>query len=340
MKTTHLPQNMTLGIDIAKDTFDVVLLRQSDTFAGTFANDPKGYQGLHKWLEKRKCSPKTTSTPLHACMEATGYYGADLADFLHQQGYQVSVVNPARIKAYGQSQMQRNKTDREDAKTIAHFCLTQQPELWTPPTPSQRELQALVRRLETLKDDRQRERNRLETAASFQSVVTTIRDHITFLSQQIDALTQQISDHIKQDPTLKQYFDLLTSIPGIGNTSAALLLAELPEVQQFHSVGQLVAYAGLSPAHHTSGSSVHRPPRLSKKGNIRLRSIFFMPALTAIRYNPVVRALADRLDERGKEKMVIIGAAMRKLLHLVYGVLKTCKPFDPDHCSVNPQATS
>ena len=333
MKTTNQSQNPVLGIDIAKDTFDVALLRETNSLTGTFNNNLKGYCALQKWLEKHKV------TSLHACMEATGHYGDDLADFLHEQKHQVSVVNPARIKAYAESQMRRNKTDREDAQIIAHFCLTQQPDIWTPPTEAQRELRTLSRRVDVLKDDRQRELNRLEATPKTSVVRPTIKAHIAFLDQQIVELNQKMNDYIDQDPLLQKRHDLLTSIQGIGNITASSFLSEIPDVKPFLKVTQLTAYAGLFPAQHTSGSSVHRPSRLSKMGHVRLRSLFFMPALSAIRFNPVVRDLAERLRKRGKSKMVIIGAAMRKLLHLVYGVLKTGKPFDPDHCSVNLQVT-
>lgn len=331
MKRNQPTLQPILGIDIAKATFDVVLLRDSDSLSAQFQNEPVGFGNLQKWLERHHCDSKNKALPLHACMEATGYYSMELAQFLHQQGYMVSVVNPMRIKAYAQSQLQRNKTDREDAKTIAHFCRTQQPETWTPPTENQRELQALVRRVEALKEDRQREQNRLETVKQFKTVSEAIESHLAFLNQQITTLQEKISDHIDKDPSLKGHYLLLLSIPGIGDTSATLLLAELPDVKQFDEVGQLTAYAGLSPAQHMSGSSVHRPAHLCKMGNVRLRRIFYMPALCAMRYNPVVSALVERLQEKGKKKMVIVGAAMRKLLHLVYGILKSGKPFDYEH---------
>src|SRR5690606_16843169 len=144
-----------LGIDIGKDQLVVALLCPPQPLeTASFDNPPQGFQRLRRFLDKRKL--KT----LHACMEATGRSYESLADFLHAQGYAVSVVNPARIKAYAQSQMSRNKTDQLDAALIADFCRTQQPPLWTPPPPTWRELQALVRHLEDLQADYQRTRNR------------------------------------------------------------------------------------------------------------------------------------------------------------------------------------
>lgn len=314
-----------LGIDIAKDKFDVALLRAGQYQSGTFSNDTAGFERLSKWLKKVRANQ------LPVCLEATGHYGEEVALFLHEAGYCVSVVNPARVKAYAASQLKRNKTDKEDAKVIAHFCATQQPEVWSPPSPAQRELQALSRRVETLKADRQQELNRKQSGQTSALVLQTIEAHLTFLDTQIVLLEQQIADLIDHDDTLKQQEELLTSIPGLGHTSAAKFLAEVPDVSQFQSAAQLAAYAGLTPSQRTSGSSVHKPTHLSKTGNTHLRTLFFMPALTAIRHNPIIQALVARLEARGKSRMVIVGAVMRKLLHLAYGVLKTGIPFDPNY---------
>jgi transposase len=258
---------------------------------------------------------------------------------LHGRDYPVSLVNPARIKAYGDSQLKRNKTDLQDARLIAHFCATQQPRLWSPPPPEVKELQAMTRHLESLKADRTRELNRKQSGLSSKAVLQAIGDHIAFLDTQIAQLEEQINDLIDQDPTLRQQHELLTSIPGIGDTTAASFMAEVPDVTRFESAGQLAAHAGLTPRQHHSGSSVHRPSRLVKTGSSRLRTLFYLPALAAIRWNPIVSALANRLAARGKKRMTIVGAAMRKLLHLVYGVLKNGRAFDANYV-VNIQDTA
>lgn len=319
-----------LGVDVSKGKFDVALLRQDDYLLATFDNDSVGFVKLRKWLKKRKVDN------LHACLEATGRYGDELALFLHEVGYQVSVVNPARIQAYAASQLKRNKTDQEDAKVIAHFCATQAPESWTPPSPAQQELQAMVRHLEALQTMRQQESNRLQAGVPSAAVRETLEAHIAFLDEQIDQLTQRIRDHIDQHPGLKQQKDLLTSIPGIADVTAAKLLAEIPPLKRFEGAPQLAAYAGLTPSQHQSGSSVFRRGRLAKTGNAHLRRALYMPALVALRWNPVIQVFAERLRERGKPKMVIVGAVMRKLLHIVYGVLKSGMPFDPSY-AVNVQ---
>jgi transposase len=319
-----------LGVDISKSKFDVALLRDKEYVLATFDNDSVGFVRLRKWLKKRKVNE------LHACLEATGRYGDDLALYLHEAGYRVSIANPARIHAYAVSQLKRNKTDREDAKLIAHFCATQDPELWTPPSQAQQELQAMVRHLESLQTMRQQESNRLQAGVPSMVVRETLEAHIAFLDEQINQLTQRIRDHIDHHPDLKQQKDLLTSIPGIADVTAAKLLAEIPSLERFQGASQLAAYAGLTPRQHQSGSSVFRRGRMAKTGNAHLRRALYMPALVALRWNPIIRVFADRLRERGKHKMVIIGAVMRKLLHIVYGVLSSGMPFDPSY-AVNVQ---
>lgn len=325
--------SLTLGIDISKDKFDVALLDDERYQLGTFVNSKKGYQSLAKWLKKRQAKSA------HVCIEASGRYGNAVATFLHDRGYAVSVVNPARIKAYGQSRLKRIKTDPEDAKDIAHFCATQKPRLWTPPPPEIQELQALTRRLDSLKADRTRELNRKKSGITSQAVLHNIEAHLTFLDEQIAALEQQIDGLIKRHPALRQKHGLLTTIKGVGDITAAKFLAEVPDISHFASAPELAAYAGLTPKVHRSGSSVHRRAHLSKTGNSQLRTAFFMPALAAMRFNPIVRALALRLEERGKARMTIVAAAMRKLVHLAFGVLKTGLPFDPNYL-VNMRETA
>jgi transposase len=315
-----------LGVDVSKEYLDAVLLREGqDAETAQFANTRAGFNRLRHFLKKRQV------VPLHSCLEATGSYGDALALFLHEAGYRVSVVNPARIKAYADSRLSRNKTDASDAALIADFCRTQQPDAWTPPPPEQRELQALVRHWENLSAMRQQEVNRRQAGTSSTAVLQTLDAHIAFLDQQLADLQQQIQDHIDRHPHLRQQRDLLTSIPGIGDITASKLLAEIREITAFDSAPQLAAFAGLTPRQHTSGSSVRGKPRLSKRGSARLRSALYFPAIVAQRHNPILRAFAQRLLAAGKPKLAVIAAVMRKLLHLVYGILTSGQPFDPDY---------
>ena len=324
---------LSLGIDVAKETFDVALLGSEQTWRGHFTNDKGGFSKLGRWLKKRKAEA------VHACMEASGNYWMDLALYLQGEGHDVSVVNPKRIKRHAEAIMQRNKTDREDALTIADYCAKHQPALWSPPPPSYLELRTMVRHVMALKADRQRERNRRQSGIKNAEVLRAIDAHIAFIDAQIETLEKRIQVHIDQDPRLKHDRALLKTIPGIGDTTAAVFLAEVADISRFDQAPELAAFAGLVPGQRYSGTSTRSQGHIVKWGNSHLRAALFMPAMTAHRWNPIIAALKERLAKRGKSKMTIIVAAMRKLLHLCYGVLKTGKPFDPNHV-VNVQIST
>jgi transposase len=270
-------------------------------------------------------------------MEATNRYWQELATYLHAQGHTVSVVNPARIRDYARSKLLRNKTDRLDADLIADFCATQRPEAWQPLNEEVRELQALMRHWEDLQSLRSEIATRISNGSPSVSVRRLLTEHLAFLDQQIAELKKQIEDHIDQHPDLKQQRDLLTTIPGIGNLTAAKLLSE--NIQAFSSTRALAAYAGLSPQVRTSGTSIHPPGRISKVGNPHLRKALYFPAISAMRFNPTIQIFCARLEGRQKHNMTVIGAAMRKLLCLSLGVLKSGVPFDPNYRSMADLAT-
>jgi transposase len=315
-----------LGIDIAKLKFDVCLMNTEGKLRHkVFPNTASGFSQLAIWLTRQGVSPQ-----VHACMEATGTYGEALAYQLHRDGYTVSVVNPAAVKAFAGSRLSRTKTDKVDAELIARFCLAQEPLAWEPPAPEVRELQALVRRLAALIEMRVAEENRLEAGSVVAAVRSSVEAHVAYLAAEIKRTEDLIRNHVDKHPTLKQQSELLDSIPGVGKTTAALLLAEIVDITQYRSARQVAAYAGLVPRERRSGSSVRGRPRLSKIGNARLRKALYFPAITALRCSSFFKEWAEGLRERGKCKMSVIGAAMRKLIHLAYGVLKTGKPFDPE----------
>lgn len=314
-----------LGIDVSKATLDVVLVNGNRPKHKVFKNQPQGIERLQSWLAARGVEQ------LHACLEATGQYGEAVAESLYHSGYQVSVVNPARIKRYGESKLHRNKTDKADAALIAEFCQKENPPLWAPLPAEVQHLRALVRRLDDLEKIARQENNRLQSGQRNARVLLDLQLHLVFLQVSIQAIRQAIQEHIQTHPALKRQQDLLVSIPGIGKLTAARLLAEIGDIATFEGAPQLAAFAGLNPQNNRSGSSVNRKTRISKQGRAFIRYILYMPALVALRHNPIIVALKQRLQARSLPKMAIVVAAMRKLLHIVFGVLKNQIPFDPDY---------
>lgn len=259
----------------------------------------------------------------------TGIYGEALACYLADAGFTVSIVNPAKIKGFAQCQLQRVKTDKADAKLIAQYCAALQPKPWKPTPEPVRQLQALVKRLEQLGGAVNQEQNRLEVASRV--VQPSIQKMIDLLKQQMKDIQQHIQSHIDQHPELKQRAELLDSIPGIGPATRTQILAFLGKPNPFESVKQGVAFVGLNPKPYTSGTSVHARTRISKTESSALRRAFYMPAITATKYNPVLQSFAQRLKQAGKREKVLVCAVMRTLLHILYGVLKSNQPFDANH---------
>jgi len=309
-----------LGIDIAKHKFDAVLLVGDRERHKVFENNEVGFAAVMAWLGEQASS-------LHACMEATGGFGDDLALYLHEQGIVVSVTNPLRIKAFGQSEMVRTKTDKVDAGVIARFCRSHLPEPWQPPSPHVRELRALVRRCATLKEIRAQEMVRRLQGTASSRVAHSMDKTIEWLDGEIKAISEAVMALIRDDETLRRNHELLVSIPGLGGQSAAVLLAEIPDFSVFSHNKQITAFVGLNPQEHKSGSSVRGRTRISKIGNARVRAILYMCALSARRHNPILKAFAERLKESGKAPKLVLVAVARKLLVLAYGVMKTQRPF-------------
>lgn len=309
-----------IGVDVAKHKFDAAALCAGKYKTKCFPNTPEGFRAFHGWLQAFPAA--------WVCLEATGVYGEALAEFLAAQAVRLSVVNPARIAAFAKTELARTKTDRGDAKLIARFCHEKRDTLalWQPPAPALRALQALVRRLDSLLEMRQMELNR--RAVADPAVVGSIEAVVGALNAQIEAVRAQIHQHIDNDPDLKGRRDLLETIPGIGAATAAALLALLGDITRFAHAKQAAAFAGLNPALRESGTLVGRAV-LSKTGDALLRKLLYLPALVAWRHNPLIRAFCERLKAAGKPGKVIACAAMRKLVHLAYGVLKSGQPFNP-----------
>ncbi len=315
-----------VGIDVAKRKFDIALLINNKIKSKVFDNTPAGHKDFSAWLNDRGALPEHT----HLCMEATGPYSELLATNLVEAGWRVSVVNPARIKGFAQSELARNKTDRADAALLARFCAAMRPALWTPPPVAWRELRGWVDRLQALKEMHQQESNRMEAyqASGQNNLVKDVQIHLDWLAKQIKELERCINDHIDRHPDLKHDTELLNSIPGLGDTTVAKVLAYAGDVRRFSSAKALAAFIGVTPRQRSSGSSVKGKTMMSRTGHGELRRALYMPGLVARRHNPTLKIFGDILSTTGLAPKAVIGAVMRKLVHLIYGVVKSGLPFD------------
>lgn len=312
-----------IGLDVSKATLDACLMRPTNqTHAKQFPNTATGHAHLLRWVTR--LAPDVVQ---HFCLEATGSYSTAIALFLAEADVFVSVVNPARLRYFALMQRQGNKTDQADAQLIAQFCRKEAPALWRAASEELRVWTALVRRLDAVQHLVTQEQNRLAAPAQPDEVLGSIQATLAFLTAERERIRTQIRAHVAGHPELKRDVTLLMSIPGIGELTAWTILTELPDVQQFDSAQAVAAYAGLAPREHRSGSSVYKKTRLSKQGNSRLRTAMYFPAVTAVIWNPLVKAHYERLRQAGKAKMVALAAAMRKLLMICYGVLKHQQPF-------------
>lgn len=290
-------------------------------------NTAAGHAELDQWLITRDLPD---ATPI--VLEATGPYSEAVAIALSDAGWAVSVVNPARITGFAQSELSRNKTDKADAKLLAKFAQRAELTIWAPPSLAVRELRALVDRLQALTDMRQQERNRIEALAQGTpcNVATMVADHIAWLNEQIAKIQSAIDDHIDGHPELKHDAELMRSIPGVGHRASAQFLAYIGDVRRFKSAKALAAFVGVTPRQKQSGTSINGRTMISRAGHAAARKSLYMPGMVAKRHNPVVMAMAKRLEKKGLAPKAIVGASMRKLVHLIYGVIKSGQPFQAE----------
>lgn len=327
---THMHK---IGIDVSKAKLHCSLLTNPDLRKSkdkAADNNPAGFNALLEWACRHgKCE----AAGLHFIMEATGIYHEALAEFLAKAGCRVSVVNPFQLKRFAESHGFKTKNDRHDGLIIALFGHERQLAIWTPPPPEVRQLKALLSRLAALETDIRRELNRQEKAQAGRApaqVMDSLANSLTFLNDERDRLLKEINTHFGNHPKLKKERDLLLSIPGIGDKLAAQLLT-LFASKDFSRAPEVAAFLGLVPVEKQSGTSVLGRPRLSKSGDSQLRKALYMPAIVAAKYNPDVQALYQRLLKAGKTKMAAIGAAMRKLVHIAFGVYKNLTPYQPQN---------
>lgn len=310
-----------VGIDVSQAKLEVCRWRKQKTEQRSLDNDAAGHGELCRWLGKGA----------RVVVEATGAYHVQMAMTLVSEGLEVMVINPRVARDFAKALSNRSKTDRVDASVLLEYAQRMEFRPWQPPSAAVMQLRELGRRLTALVGESVDEQNRLhaqKVAKTSRAVINDIEAHVGELDEHIARIEKAALEVIREDAYLMESFELLRAAKGIANRSAVLLLTELAVLDPTMSVRQVVAHAGLDPREYQSGSSVQKPPRISKAGNARLRAILYMNALSAIRHDKGARLFAARLRARGKKPMQAVVAVMRKLLHGIWIVLQRRVPFD------------
>lgn len=308
-----------LGIDIAKAKFDACLRWPNQpSRRRTFSNDETGFAALLEWL-------KAHNLPTMAVgMEATGPYWVALACYLHSHQHRVFVLNPAYVKAYGQSLGKRIKNDRVDAALIADYVATHDCERWEPLPAEVEQLRELMRLYAdamalALSAAQRGEGLRTHPAQQLQAQLAQTLEE--FAQRVLQSAREQAHQHACLAKPLEQ----ADSVPGIGEITALVLVAELPRKRPARTVA---GWAGVTPSQFESGTSVHKRPKMCKQGSEYVRQALYWPAITALRCCPAMQAFGKRLEAAGLNKMQIIGAVMHKLLRWTVGVINNDEMFD------------
>ena len=321
-----------VGIDVSAATLAVAVERAGSEGLDSkvleqreFANTAPGHGLLVEWLRR-------SGARVRVSLEATGIYSLDVALALEAaEGIEVAVLNPKRVHQFAGT-LRRSKTDRADARVLAEYSRRMAFVRWQRPSPVALELRAISRHLAALTLDHTRQSNRLHAAEGSRATPACVRQDLkramAGLAKRIQRLRAQAVAVIAREPELKRRFERLIGIPGIAQTSAVQLLAELAGLDPEMTVRQWVAHSGLDPAHQMSGTSVHRPSRISRHGNRYLRRALYMPALAAVRWDPHLKAFYQKLLSRQKSKLQALTAVARKMLHAIFGIFKSNTPYN------------
>jgi transposase len=315
------PNKTRVGIDVSAKTLMVVWRREGKEAEQEFVNDAVGHRAVLKWIGRGT----------RVALEATGVYHLQLALMLRAAGVEVMVVNPRVAKDFARALTNRSKTDRVDARTLVEYVERMEFVAWRAPSEAVLELRELGRRLSELVRIEVEEKNRLHAkrvSAISKTVVADVKAHVEQIEKRIKLIETAAVEVIAGDADLREQFEILKGIRGVGTRSAIELMTELAVLDPTMSVKQLVAYAGLDPRSYESGTSVDRPVRISKMGNARLRAILYMNALSAVRHDRGARLFFAQLVGRGKKKMQALVAVMRKLLHGIWIVLQRRVAYD------------
>ena len=305
-----------VGIDVSAKQLDVAILPTEE--ARQYSNDPEGIASIVDKLLPLE--------PSGVVLEATGGFETLLAGELELAGLPVSLINPRQVRSFAQATGQLAKTDSIDAQVLAQFAEAIKPPVRPLPDEQTRELRALVDRRRQLLEMLTSERNRLRPAS--RRVCPLVEEHIQWLKQQIEDLDKDITGLIRSSPLWRAQEDLLRSVPGVGPVLSSILLTHLPELGSLNR-GQVAALVGVAPMNRDSGA--FRGKRSVSGGRTAIRSALYMAALTATRYNPVIKPFYQRLRAAGKPAKVALTACMRKLIIILNSLLKRRSPWGPPH---------
>jgi transposase len=314
-----------IGIDVSKASLDCAYLRdldQNKPKRKKCHNDVRHFASLVAWAEAKSGLPVKS---LAFIVEPTHVYHERLVQFLYNSGATVYLVNPGRVRKFAEGIGILSKNDLVDAELLVRYGLMARKLIaYTPVAQEISDLRSLLNRLDVLERNLRSELNRQEkvgkTVVFHRLEQQSIARAVKRLKAEIEAFKQAIHQCIISTPSLQQRFDLLTSIPGVGAKTAWVMIVILGS-RTFRSAPEVASFLGLNPIEKRSGNSEYRRPRLSKAGSGRYRQALYFPALVATRVNPDIKALYERLLVADKTKMCALGAAMRKLVHICYGVV-------------------
>lgn len=304
-----------VGIDISKKFFDLHILEEGKNMH--FEYTPK---------QIKKCVKLLGNNDVELIvMEATGGYELELACALQAAGLAIAVVNPRRIRDFAKAAGKMAKTDKLDAEIIALYGATLKPPEKALIDADTCKLKALVARRSQLAAIRISENNRMEHARD-KEIARSIKTVVRTIEREIEKVEKEIEEHIQQRPELKQKAELLKSVPGIGDTTAFMLVTELPELGNANKK-EIAALVGVAPMNRDSG--LFRGKRMTGGGRRDIRARLFMPTLVAIRHNSVIRKFYKHLLDKGKAKMTAVVAAMRKLLVILNTMIRNNQKWSP-----------
>ncbi len=333
------------GIDVAQKELVVTLGRMLDDFSielfsyKVFKNNDSGVKLLVDWVNKLT----DYEVPVRYVMEATGVYHQKLAYYLVDNGCEISIVLPNKISNYIRTLELKTITDKSCSQAIAQFGLERKLDKWAKPKSIYKELQQLTRERDQIVQERSVIKNQIHAEKTEsepnQKSLERMQARIRFLNSQEKEIKADITDIVSKDPDLKQVINNITTIPGVGELTAVIVLAETNGFELIRNKSQLSSYAGLDVKEKQSGTSVKGKPRISKKGNRNLRKSMHLLSLTAVKWDENFKNIYARLISKNGIKMKALVAVQRKILELIYILFKNETVYDKEYITKNSAQT-